>query len=151
MKSNYLDVRITHSKSLFLLNTAIFFCSSFSGQEGSTSGEDSEEEIDPKRLEVKSNEKNNVRLLLMARYLIPAVGAHVRVLILGCCPGLTNGLVSYHPPPQNGKIVRSFRDQVHIVAFALHISMASWLEHLTRIQKFAGSFSIWGSEILQKE
>lgn len=53
-----------------------------------------EEEIDEERLEqVTKQENNNNRLLMMTRYLIPRVGHQVKVLVLGSCPGLTNGLV----------------------------------------------------------
>ena len=60
------------------------------------SGESYEEEIDQKRLELETNQEHNIkRLVLMARYLIRAVGDHVKILVLGCCPGLTNGLVGF--------------------------------------------------------
>ena len=58
------------------------------------SAESYEEEIDQRRLALETNQENNIkRLVLMARYLIRAVGDHVKILLLGCCPGLTNGLV----------------------------------------------------------
>ena len=58
------------------------------------SGESYEEEIDHRQLALETNQENNIkRLVLMARYLLRAVGDHVKILVLGCCPGLTNGLV----------------------------------------------------------
>ena len=38
--------------------------------------------------------KELTRLISMVRYLLPVVGQSVEVIKLGCCPGLTNGLVS---------------------------------------------------------
>ncbi|XP_046841349.1 F-box/LRR-repeat protein 5-like isoform X2 [Xenia sp. Carnegie-2017] len=68
--------------------------SSYNEGESVSSGDSVEEEIDEERLErVTKQENNNNRLLMMTRYLIPRVGHQVKVLVLGSCPGLTNGLV----------------------------------------------------------
>ena len=42
--------------------------------------------------------KELTRLISMVRYLLPVVGQSVEVIKLGCCPGLTNGLVSLFIP-----------------------------------------------------
>ena len=77
----------------------LLYFSSFSGA-SLDSRESYEEEIDQRRLEIETNQENNIkRLILMARYLIAAIGDHVKVLVLGCCPGLTNGLVRFFDFP----------------------------------------------------
>jgi hypothetical protein len=81
------------------------------GGESVDSAESYEEEIDQRRLALETNQENNIkRLVLMARYLIRAVGDHVKILLLGCCPGLTNGLVRVLNAQlrQSGEIVHVF-------------------------------------------
>ena len=89
------SIKIVHN-----LNTLMFWLTLLwvRSSDADPDGDHNDSEVsDGGGIDCDSEEKIPIeirRLVNMVRYLIPAVGQSVQAIKLGCCPGLTNGLVS---------------------------------------------------------